>query len=132
MKSSHPPVRDTDPYTSWAAARINTQYRMTVKGLIFSALSNFGPMTHDQLIEAVNKVQPASESGVRTRTAELVEDGMVERHPSMVAKSRYGRASLLWRVVDPPKPRCRTCGSHRDIEYGYCVSCDPGDGQTGE
>lgn len=99
MRTDHPPVRDTDPYTSWVAARINAQYQMKVKGLIFSALSNFGPMTHDQLIEAVNKVRPASDSGVRTRTAELVEDGMVERVPDMFAKSRYGRASLLWRTV---------------------------------
>lgn len=99
MRTDHPPVRDTDPFTSWASSHSDSRYRMKIKGLIFSALYNFGPLTHDQLIEAVNRVRPASPSGVRTRCSELVEDGMVERHPTMVAKSRYGRASLLWRVV---------------------------------
>jgi len=67
--------------------------------MIWHALNLFGAMTHDQIIEKVRAVRPVSDSGVRTRVSELVEQGLVERHPSMQAKSRYGRASLLWRVV---------------------------------
>lgn len=101
MRSSHLPVRDSDPATSWFAAfeQTNPTIKLRVKGAIVAALKTFGPMTHDQLVDVVNTVRPASPSGVRTRCAELVEEGLVERHPTMVAKSRYGRASLLWRVV---------------------------------
>jgi hypothetical protein len=126
-------ARTTDPVTSWAAARnANPDLDQSLRSVILSALSCFGPQTHDDLIEIVSVLRPCSPSGVRTRTKELVDLGELERVPDMVAKSRYGRASLLWQVVPEGSPRCRTCNSRYDIEYGYCVSCDPGDGQTGE
>jgi predicted ArsR family transcriptional regulator len=92
-------VRDTDPYTSWAAARLAVTTSWRLQPLILVALRDFGPMTHDQIIDVVRAVRPVSDSGVRTRVSELVEQGLVERHPNMQAKSRYGRTSLLWRVV---------------------------------
>lgn len=91
-------ARATDPYTSWAAAQ-ESQGDLNIRNLVFYALDFYGPLTHDQLIEAVNRVRPCSPSGVRTRTRELVDEGHVEAVPDMVAKSRYGRASLLWRAV---------------------------------
>lgn len=104
MRTEHPPVRGTDPFTSWAAAyeqRLGKRTRL--KQLAFSLLEDFGPMTHDQLIEAVNRVRPASPSGVRTRVSELVEDGLVEQVPDMVSRSALGRTALLWRVVTQPE-----------------------------
>lgn len=104
MRTDHPPVRDTDPFTSWAAAyeqRLGKRTRL--KQLVFSILESFGPMTHDQLIEAVNEVRPASPSGVRTRVSELVEDGLVEAVPGMVSRSALGRTALLWRLVEQPE-----------------------------
>ena len=91
-------ARSTDPHTSWAAAQF-TADDQTLRRLIYSALDAFGPITHDDLIELVNRVRPASQSGVRTRTRELVDEGYVEAVPKMVARSRYGRSSLLWQVV---------------------------------
>lgn len=91
-------ARLTDPATSWAAT-IQDGDDHTLRATILSALINFGPMTHDQLIELVNRARPASPSGVRTRVRELVEEGKVEPVRGMVAKSRYGRASLLWSAV---------------------------------
>jgi hypothetical protein len=93
-------VRNTDPWTSWVAS-LEDRHDLVMRDVVWSALRNFGPMTHDQLIEAVNRVRPASPSGVRSRCAELVELGFVEQHPTLHAKSRYGRVSLLWQVVRP-------------------------------
>lgn len=92
-------ARLTDPFTSWAAACDATGIDPKVRLIVKSALEAYGPLTHEQLVEVVRRVRPVSESGVRTRTKELVDEGVVEAVPDMVAKSRYGRASLLWRVV---------------------------------
>lgn len=100
MRTEHPPVRDTDPYTSWLAACEAEGIKPRLQLMVKHALEQYGPMTHDQIIDAIRAVRPVSDSGVRTRVSELVELGYVERHPSMVAKSRYGRTALLWRVVE--------------------------------
>lgn len=97
-------ARKTDPLTSWAAGFEAKDRAKGVRTVILSALRVFGPLTHDDLVEAVNRVQPASPSGVRTRTKELVRDGIVEAVPDMVSKSRLGRTSLLWRTVKGAKP----------------------------
>lgn len=103
MRSDHPPVRDSDPHTSWAAAwgTAGTAYRL--RAVIHAALADFGPLTHDDLIGIVNRVRPASPSGVRTRVSEMVEDGLVEAVPGMVARSALGRTALLWRLVEQPE-----------------------------
>lgn len=91
-------ARGTDPATSWAAAFKDAGDK-PLRELIVLLLGVYGPLTHDQLITEVKRWRPASESGVRTRVRELVDSGHVEQVPDMIAKSRYGRASLLWRVV---------------------------------
>lgn len=91
-------ARATDPLTSVLATYQDIGDE-PLRIIIYTALMHGGPMTHDQLIETVRVFRPASDSGVRTRTRELVDAGEVERVPDMVAKSRYGRASLLWQVV---------------------------------
>lgn len=92
-------ARLTDPHTSWAATYVQTDQDVRLRAVIYAALKTFGPLTHDDLIRLVCRVRLASDSGVRTRTRELVDEGKVEAVPDMVAKSRYGRSSLLWRVV---------------------------------
>lgn len=104
MRTDHPPVRDTDPFTSWAAACANEGLRPQLRLYIKHALETYGPMTHDQIIEVVNRVRPASPSGVRTRVSELVEDGIVEQVPDMVSRSALGRTALLWRVASVSQP----------------------------
>lgn len=104
MRTDHPPVRDSDPFTSWAAAYRNQSEDTRLKSVIWSALSQFGPMTHDQLIECVSHIRPASPSGVRTRTAELVELGLVEQVPGIVSRSALGRVALLWRATCMEQP----------------------------
>lgn len=92
-------TRNTDPITSWAAGFEAQGRAKETKVIILSALRNFGALTHDDLIDVVNRVRPVSPSGVRTRTKELVSDGLVEACPGMVAKSKLGRTSILWRAV---------------------------------
>lgn len=104
MRTEHPPVRDTDPFTSWAAAVEASSRAWKLRELVADVLAQFGPMTHDQLIQAVNRVRPASPSGVRTRVSELVEDGLVEQVPDMVSRSALGRQALLWRLVVVEQP----------------------------
>lgn len=94
-------TRNTDPFTSWAAGFEQEGRAQGTKVVILSALRVFGPLTHEDLYDAVNRVRRVSPSGVRTRTRELVDEGLVERVPDMVSKSRMGRASLLWRTVPP-------------------------------
>lgn len=93
-------ARATDPFTSWAAACKGEGIDPGIRLIVKHALEVYGPLTHDQLIEVVRQVRPVSDSGVRTRVRELVDSGHVEQVPDMIAKSRYGRASLLWRVVE--------------------------------
>lgn len=93
-------ARNSDPHTSWAAAyQADPDADRTLQATVLSALINFGPMTHADLVELINRARPASPSGVRTRVRELVDAGKVEACPHMIAKSEYGRASLLWRAV---------------------------------
>lgn len=92
-------TRNTDPLTSWAAGFEAQDRAKQIRVIVLSALRNFGPLTHDDVIEAVNWVRPVSASGVRTRTRELVDEGLVQRVPHMVSKSRMGRTSLLWEAV---------------------------------
>ena len=92
-------TRNTDPFTSWAAGFEAQDRAKQIRVIILSALNAFGPQTHDDLIQMVRAVRPVSDSGVRTRTRELVDEGLVQQVPGMVSKSRMGRASLLWQTV---------------------------------
>ncbi|AYN56859.1 helix-turn-helix DNA-binding domain protein [Arthrobacter phage Andrew] len=104
------PVRKTDPGTSHAAAAgVSARQRSTVRSRVLAifeaAKSSRDGLTHDQLIAeyrgfALRLGWPsASESSIRTRCNELWRDGLVERVPEADAKSRFGRAAILWRAV---------------------------------
>lgn len=107
------PARNTDPWTSHAAALevgpMVTTIRSRVLGILTAAPEAADGATHDQIITLYRKYAmrlgwpPASDSSIRTRVNELVRDGDVEAVPGDTGKSKYGRAALLWRAVPVQK-----------------------------
>jgi hypothetical protein len=92
-----PHARKTDPHTSHEAAASVENITETQK-FILKALVR--PRTDGQLIEAYRKFKfapQASESGIRSRRAELARDGLVE----VVGEVRLpsGRRSRVWKAV---------------------------------
>ena len=90
-----PHARSTDPHTSHAAAQ-SVANITPVKRVILTALQT--AMTDEQLVSLVQATQGltfASESGIRSRRAELVAAGYVEDSGSRV-KTTSGRQSILW------------------------------------
>lgn len=112
-KAEKAPVRNTDPWTSHAAAAdvapMVSTVRSRVLGILSAAPDALEGVTHDGLITLYRQYAlrlgwpPASDSSIRTRVAELVRDGEVERVPDDAGRSRFGRAALLWRVVPVQK-----------------------------
>jgi hypothetical protein len=109
MTAEKAPVRNTDPWTSHAAAAdvaptVST-VRSRVLGILSAAPDALEGVTHDGLITLYRQYAlrlgwpPASDSSIRTRVNELVRDGEVERVPDDAGRSRFGRPALLWRVV---------------------------------
>lgn len=87
-------ARFTDPHTSHEAAA--SALITPVKRVILDALQT--AMTDEQLVATVQATQGltfASESGIRSRRAELVRDGYVEDTGSRV-KTVSGRHSIVW------------------------------------
>lgn len=103
-------ARKTDPGTSHAAAAgITPKMRSTVRSRVLAifegARESRDGLTHDHLIAEYRKFAArlgwpsASESSIRTRCNELWRDGLVERVPDAEARSRFGRAAILWRAA---------------------------------
>ncbi|MCY4726730.1 winged helix-turn-helix domain-containing protein [Nocardioides sp. STR2] len=90
------PVRASDPDTSHEAAAKAVTIRPRIREQVLAALTDHGPMTHDDLMVHVS----ASPSGVRTRTSELVHDGLVEAVPDNAGTSGLGNRARLWRAVN--------------------------------
>lgn len=96
-----PNARMTDPETSHEAAeRVNnlTETKQAIVKLLKY------PMTDYELIKSYKQwaeagLHPdASESGIRSRRAELVEDGII-RDSGYRAKSPSGRNMIVWQLV---------------------------------
>lgn len=92
--------RKTDPWTSFAAGasvKDLSETKRTILSLLFSE-----SVTDEQLIVRYRKMADlgiaphASDSGIRSRRAELVDAGLV--HAVDVGRSRFGRSSLVWGV----------------------------------
>lgn len=100
-------ARATDPATSHAAAAEAVERTRTIRERVALILGAAGPagLTHDEIIGHYRRQaarlgwKPASDSGIRTRVRELVAAGAVERVPAEIGRSRYGRASIVWRAV---------------------------------
>lgn len=94
-----PKARRTDPQTSHEAAASVDNVTIT-QGFILRALQK--PRTDPQLIEAyrhLKKAPPASESGIRTRRAELVDKGLVV-DSGLRSTTPFGRKAIVWSVND--------------------------------
>jgi hypothetical protein len=97
-------ARATDPITShWAAESITNSTQ--VQKVILQLLVN--PMTDFELVLAFNNLWRnsdlpvglrASESGIRTRRAELVRAGLVEDSGNKVTLGS-GRKAIIWSLV---------------------------------
>lgn len=88
-------ARSTDPKTSHDAAESVSDITAT-KAHILEALKR--PRSDAQLIEAYRNTAgapKASESGIRSRRAELVDSGMVVDSGDRV-KTESGRWSIVW------------------------------------
>ncbi len=124
-----PHARISDPITSHEAAASVTNVS-SLKSLILELLQS--PKTDPELLSAVQAVsdKPVSESGVRTRRAELVEMGFV-RDSGERKELASGRKAIVWHLAKyaprTEKP-CDTCGVLIDAdihaeELGFCVDC---------
>lgn len=93
-------ARKSDPWTSFAASASVKDLTETKKAIL--ALLFDEGLTDDQLLVRYRKMADlglapvASDSGIRSRRAELVDAGFV--HAVDVGRSRFGRSSLVWGV----------------------------------
>lgn len=106
LAGSRGKVRASDPETSHVAAAGAVKRSATIRDRVLMILQAAGRgMTHDEIISQYRRQasrlgwSPASDSGIRTRVHELVERGSVERSGPRVGRSKYGRATILWRAV---------------------------------
>lgn len=100
-----PSTRELDPSTSFEAARsIKTENITKTMSGILDILRN-GPRHDSGIVHAYNAlsihhiVPFASDSGIRSRRAQLVELGLVEDSGKRV-KTNSGRMSIVWQVVN--------------------------------
>lgn len=110
MSQSVLPVRAGDPSTSYEAALKAAMGSSRVRPVILELVKEYGPLTHDELIEAYNMkvvVEPdtprSSESGIRTRLKELQQQGLVAAADEL-GHSRFGNAAKRWVAVEPDDP----------------------------
>ncbi len=92
-----PRARRTDPQTSHDAAASVDNVTIT-QSYVLQALRK--PRTDPELIEAyrnIRKAPPASESGIRTRRAELVDKGFVV-DSGVRSITPFGRQAIVWSV----------------------------------
>lgn len=61
-------------------------------------LLSMASMTDEELCERIRRETPLSDSGIRSRRAELVERGMV-RASGRFALSHSGRRMIIWEAV---------------------------------
>lgn len=79
-----------------------------VRWCVYNLIAEYaGPhgLTHDDIERlymrgvARDRYRRATDSGIRARTAELVQSGLVERVPDELGRSRTGRKAALWRLT---------------------------------
>lgn len=93
-------VRRNDPGTSWESAwGVASEKRQRLFRGIYKLLSVLGPQTDDEILDHYEKSgAPFSESGLRTRRAELVKAGWI-RDSGNKRASRHGGPSIVWEAV---------------------------------
>lgn len=99
-------VRRSDPLTSLEAASEASEGFANIRPAVLAVLREEGPLTLDELVRKYKMGVPwrkwpqAADSSIRTRCAELVDQGLVERVPNRVGESRFGRRAALWRAKE--------------------------------
>jgi hypothetical protein len=95
-----PRARATDPSTSHAAAASAAHGQSTAQAGILHVLRTNGPLTDTALVDVYQRyaragiVRPQSDSGIRSRRAELVASGQVLAAGRVRLPS--GRLALRW------------------------------------
>jgi hypothetical protein len=95
-----PATRKTDPVTSHAAAASVENLTVTQK-FIVQFLKAYGPMSDERLADTwfaecrIGSAPYVSDSGLRSRRAELVAKGLVVDSGVRV-KMRSGRQAIVW------------------------------------
>ena len=110
-------ARTGDPWTSHAAAASLSPERLTrTQAAVLAAFDRFGAMHHELLIEKyeAERVEQGwpmqSVSGLRTRTSELVDRGLL-RDTGRVVPMPSRRASKVWEKHErPPGAAVRNLG----------------------
>ena len=99
-------VRRRDRGTSWEAAMRQTNgKRAELQRRIYAVLGIHAPdgLTHEQLLDVLANYRPApTPSGVRTRTAELVNAGWVVADGKR--RGRSGSPMTVWRIATDEDP----------------------------
>lgn len=102
MTTDSLPVRAGDPDTSAEAARNAASHAATVRPIVLDIIRDHGPMTHQDVINQYHHrqiIEPdmprASESGIRTRVSELVDQGLVIQDFED-GQSLFGNRSKRW------------------------------------
>lgn len=94
-----------NPVTSADAWEVALRKGATVRDRVLAILATHGPVTLDELVRQYVRYRglydwtPASESGIRSRCAELAHAGLVEAVPHERLMSRLGHPAKLWRAV---------------------------------
>lgn len=89
-------ARRTDPGTSHEAAASVRHVRESQQ-LILNTFRRCGPM-HDRMLINVLRNEGMSESGIRSRRAELVDQGLI-RDSGDTVRLQTGRLSTVWEAV---------------------------------
>jgi hypothetical protein len=95
-------ARSTDPGTSHAAARsLSADTLRKTQQAVYACFSEFGSMHHEALLDNYGEHResrewpPQSISGLRTRTAELVDAGLLV-DTGRTIRLDSGRLSIVW------------------------------------
>lgn len=88
-------ARRRDPITSWMAAN-SVANEDTIRYHVVRAL-NRRPMTDEELLSTLSEKVACTPSGVRSRRAELTQDGYVV-NTGRTRKTTTGREAQVWAV----------------------------------
>lgn len=98
FRATEPRAKRTDPDTSHAVARkIRLSRTQQARDMILGILIQGGPKTDEAILRELRNLKFAiSESGARTRRAELVALNLVE-DSGQRAKTSMGNPCIVWR-----------------------------------
>ena len=97
-------ARLTDPETSWMAARSLKAERISETQKVILGILQTAPSTDEDIIYIYKKGtvhglwKPASDSGIRSRRAELVTMGLV--HKVGIGTNEFGNKMTIWQAVN--------------------------------